>query len=279
MLYFRVFAKRISRSPAVPSPSRIPIPPPLSPNSHGINPFADPHPLNPVASILYKNIGGQGASTFHSSSRIFYLPKSFTICRSKTPLPQPLYNPHLRTPLVSAGNKGLLTSLESALTENPPVTSLESALTKNGWGGVPLLTRISSVQSAQRLRGNPCPSSVSANSVLSATSALIPLLSFDFQPSQPLSHPSSQPIRRLAGIPASDSVNSALSAISALIPLLSFDFQLSTVSFLPLQKDSSISATQYFVPIVERCSDPDDTSTVRGEARLPRVAVNRRESK
>jgi len=31
-----------------------------SPKSHGINPFADPHPLNPVASIFYKNIGGRG---------------------------------------------------------------------------------------------------------------------------------------------------------------------------------------------------------------------------
>src|SRR5229473_7825576 len=31
-----------------------------SPNSHGINSFADPHPLNPVASILYKNLGGRG---------------------------------------------------------------------------------------------------------------------------------------------------------------------------------------------------------------------------
>src|SRR5882762_4575673 len=30
----------------------------LSPNSHGINSFADPHPLNPIASILYKNIRG-----------------------------------------------------------------------------------------------------------------------------------------------------------------------------------------------------------------------------
>src|SRR5467141_1061339 len=34
----------------------------LSPNSHGINPFADPHPLTPVASILYKNIKGGTAS-------------------------------------------------------------------------------------------------------------------------------------------------------------------------------------------------------------------------
>src|SRR6266568_7810192 len=58
--------------------------------------------------------------------------KSFTIRTSKTPLPQLLYNPHLQTRLGSAGNKGLITSLESALTKNYPVTSLESALTKTG---------------------------------------------------------------------------------------------------------------------------------------------------
>src|SRR6266571_3454542 len=46
-----------------------------------------------------------------------------------------LYNPHLRAPLGSAGNKGLITPLESALTENSPATPLESALTKTGgWG-------------------------------------------------------------------------------------------------------------------------------------------------
>ena len=36
--------------------------PPLSSKSHGINSFADPHPLTPVASILYKNIRGGTAS-------------------------------------------------------------------------------------------------------------------------------------------------------------------------------------------------------------------------
>src|SRR6266702_4292127 len=61
--------------------------------------------------------------------------KSFTIRTSETPLPQLLYNPHLQTPLVSAGNKGLITPLESALTENSPVTPVESALTESGgWG-------------------------------------------------------------------------------------------------------------------------------------------------
>ncbi len=61
--------------------------------------------------------------------------KSFTIRTSETPLPQPLYNPHLRAPLGSAGNKRLITPLESTLTKNSPVSRLESALTKRGgWG-------------------------------------------------------------------------------------------------------------------------------------------------
>src|SRR6266581_9570285 len=58
---------------------------------------------------------------------------SFTIRTSMPPLPQPLYNPHLQAPLGSAGNKGLITPLESALTENSPVSLLESALTEM-WG-------------------------------------------------------------------------------------------------------------------------------------------------
>src|SRR5713101_9978692 len=33
----------------------------FAPKSFPLNSFADPHPLSPVASILYKNIGGQGA--------------------------------------------------------------------------------------------------------------------------------------------------------------------------------------------------------------------------
>src|SRR6266581_1883552 len=39
--------------------------------------------------------------------------KPFIIRTSKTPLPQLLYNPHLQAPLGSAGNKGLITPLES----------------------------------------------------------------------------------------------------------------------------------------------------------------------
>ncbi len=87
---------------------------------------------------------------------------SLRVRTSKTPLPQPLCNPHLRrpfgcagnkglasarihrqlfcnqhlrTPLRSAGNTGVINLLESALTKNAPATPLESALTKNRGGG------------------------------------------------------------------------------------------------------------------------------------------------
>src|SRR6266581_3525671 len=77
--------------------------------------------------------GGENSSSFRSSLIPRHSPlttNSFIIRTSKTPLPQLLYNPHLRTPLGSAGNKGLITPLESALTKNSPASLLESALTK-----------------------------------------------------------------------------------------------------------------------------------------------------
>src|SRR6266496_171915 len=63
---------------------------------------------------------GENSSSFRSSLIPRHSPlatNSFTIRTSKTPLPQLLYNPHLRAPLGSAGNKGLITPLESALTK------------------------------------------------------------------------------------------------------------------------------------------------------------------
>src|SRR2546425_7550086 len=82
--------------------------------------------------------GGENSSSFRSSLIPRHSPltaNSFTIRTSTTPLPQLLYNPHLRAPLGSAGNKGLITPLESALTKNSPVSRLESALAERwGWG-------------------------------------------------------------------------------------------------------------------------------------------------
>src|SRR6266852_5778481 len=74
--------------------------------------------------------------------------KSFTIRTSETPLTQLLYNPHLRAPLGSAGNKGLITPLESALTKNSPVSLLESALTKR-WGVGPASYRMVSISASR----------------------------------------------------------------------------------------------------------------------------------
>src|SRR5260370_1510461 len=81
---------------------------------------------------------GENSLSFRSSLIPRHSPlatNSFTIRTSETPLPQLLYNPHLRVPLGSAGNKGLITPLESALTSTAGnkglITPLESALTKN----------------------------------------------------------------------------------------------------------------------------------------------------
>ena len=81
---------------------------------------------------------GENSPSFRSSLIPRHSPlttKSFTIRTSETPLPQLLYNPHLRAPLGSAGNKGLITPLESALTKNSPVSLLESALAESGYPG------------------------------------------------------------------------------------------------------------------------------------------------
>src|SRR6266571_822187 len=64
-------------------------------------------------------------SSFTSFASLTYS-KPFIIRTYETPLPQLLYNPHLQAPLGSAGNKGLITPLESALTKNSPVSLLES---------------------------------------------------------------------------------------------------------------------------------------------------------
>src|SRR6266571_1680311 len=79
---------------------------------------------------------GENSLLFRSSLIPRHSPlttNSFTIRTYETPLPQLLYNPHLQAPLGSAGNKGLITSLESALTKNSPVSLLESALAER-WG-------------------------------------------------------------------------------------------------------------------------------------------------
>src|SRR5713226_10470868 len=89
MLLSRVFVKRISRSSVVPFLCQIPIPSSLSPKSHGIKSFTDPHPLNPCATIFYKNIGGRGCDshpmlgTSKNPSRIHLSFQPFARCPSR----------------------------------------------------------------------------------------------------------------------------------------------------------------------------------------------------
>ena len=88
MLHFRVFAKRICRSLAVPFLGRIPIPQQPSSKSHGINLFADSHPLNSVLSYRYKNVHGRGylqladLASFKIPSRIHPSFQSLAQCPS-----------------------------------------------------------------------------------------------------------------------------------------------------------------------------------------------------
>src|SRR6266704_4342752 len=117
---------------------------------------------------------GKNSSSFPSCLIPRHSPlttNSFIIRTSKTPLPQLLYNPHLQARLGSAGNKGLITPLESALTKNSPVTPVESALTERwGVGGTPIHSHRAGPQSHPE--------------ALSALHA-IQLLTFNYQPPRP----------------------------------------------------------------------------------------------
>ncbi len=75
----------------------------LTPKSFPLNSFADPHPLTPVASIFYKNIGWQGAPPIRAGS----------------------------DPQTSQRNNGIsLSPLECAVPKNAPITPLECAVPK-----------------------------------------------------------------------------------------------------------------------------------------------------
>ena len=121
------------------------------PKSHGIISFTGPHPLNPVLSYRYKNIG-RSAPTFQSPPPISYLPscyppKSFRIRTSATPNPQLLYNLHLQGPLGTAHSKGLITPLESALTRFCAYNPFRISTYRKqgvGWGSTFQVTFLSS---------------------------------------------------------------------------------------------------------------------------------------
>src|SRR6266852_1906972 len=66
--------RRTSRSGNVQTRQRLNVLTNFIPKSFPLNLFADPNPLNPIASILYKNRGGRGPSTLQSPSPISYPP-------------------------------------------------------------------------------------------------------------------------------------------------------------------------------------------------------------
>src|SRR5713101_8475517 len=91
-------------SPFFPFPNLPAVSPPhYPPKSFPINLFADPHPLTPVASIFYKNIGWQGAPPIRAGS----------------------------DPQTSQRNNGIsLSPLDCAVPKNAPITPLECAVPK-----------------------------------------------------------------------------------------------------------------------------------------------------
>src|SRR5258708_18684100 len=103
MLSFHMFVATPPRLALTSFPGPTPTPRPPTPNSHGINLFADPHPLTPVASIFYKNIGWQGARPIRAGS----------------------------DPQTSQRNNGIsLSPLECADPKNASITPLECAVPK-----------------------------------------------------------------------------------------------------------------------------------------------------
>ena len=135
-----------------------------------------------------------------------------------------------------------------------------------------------SSQRARYLQADPSSAPVSVNSALSAAFVLIPVVS----------------IRQRMLILSEHSESKDSSPASVRLPsilLLTYHCPLTTAHYSPhpiltsllhcfvVPKASSISATQYFAPIVQRCYEPDDRSALPGEARLTRVAVGRWEPK
>src|SRR5467141_1527773 len=80
-----------------------------------LNSFADPHPLNPVPSILYKNIGGRGTkfpNSFAAHAR------EISRCLDLSPLEYAVADKHRVLPVFSR-NSPLSTPLEATLMSIP----------------------------------------------------------------------------------------------------------------------------------------------------------------
>src|SRR6266849_6098589 len=93
--------RRTSRSGNVQTRQRSNVLTNFIPKSFPLNLFADPHPLNPIASILYKNMGWRGPSTLQSPSSISYPPTRHPSNFIRTPSSRNLSSQCSLTPLQS----------------------------------------------------------------------------------------------------------------------------------------------------------------------------------
>jgi hypothetical protein len=103
-------------APILPSPV-----PHYPPNSFPLNLFADPHPLNPVVSIFYKNIGGRGHLHLFSPEMPHSCALFYTFLHS--PKTQPAYSqaiPHSFTKTRGWGRSIRLNRAASRHTQTEP---------------------------------------------------------------------------------------------------------------------------------------------------------------
>ena len=114
-----------------------------SSKSFPVNPFADPHPLNSVASILYKNSGGR------EPSRQF-LPPEVGTCR-RSSLPFSVYTSKFRIPQVLC--LSLLRKLPGCVPTIPilelDLCARQLALNQLGWRGRSLFSALCPLRSVR----------------------------------------------------------------------------------------------------------------------------------
>ncbi len=136
-----------------------------SPKSLPLNPFADPHPLTPVPSILYKKHGGRGTKPLRRSdvhpegghgtrfaSRMNLSPLESAVAAKHSVLPVFSRN-RLTSSLLESTLLSLLASVDSKWFTGR-LTRLESPLTKNTRGVGPLIG-LSFRSMPRSLCGNP----------------------------------------------------------------------------------------------------------------------------
>src|SRR6266481_6438110 len=95
----------------------------MSPKSLRHNPFADPHPLTHVGSILYKNGGGGGGGISFLHYLLTFVPRCFIeACCIIPPREHPAQRNRVPRPLLPNRKRNHHSRILSALSERPPRT-------------------------------------------------------------------------------------------------------------------------------------------------------------